>query len=221
MNYEMIDRIEILIADDHPLVRMGLRQVIEKESAFIVIGEAGDGKAAYAAIAEHKPQIAILDLEMPLMTGLDVARRVMKEKLPTSIIILTMYDEEAMFQEAMEIGVLGYLLKDSVSMDVMRCIHMVIQGEYFISPALSGYAMKNKRTDTTDPNKRAGLFLLTPSERRILKLVGENRTSIEIAEELAISPKTVDNHRTNICQKLKLSGTNALLRFALTHRNQL
>lgn len=217
----MPDTVDIVIADDHPLVRTGLRQVIEREDDLVVVAEAGDGAEACDVIMAHRPHIAILDLEMPKLNGLDVARRVKREKIPAILIILTMYDEERMFNEAMDIGALGYILKDSASVDIVRGIRTVLRGEYYISPALSGYSMKKRNADANDPDDRIGLLLLTPSERRVLKLVAENKTSAEIAEALAISPRTVDNHRGNICRKLSLNGTHALLRFALMHRGRM
>lgn len=221
MNLNMRDMISILIADDHPLIRTGLRQVIEKEEAFTVVDEAGDGQSAHELIKEHQPCVAILDLEMPLLNGLDTARRVIAEKLKTQIIILTMYDDEEMFNEAMEIGVSGYVLKDSASVDIVKAIRSVMNGEYFVSPKLSNYALKSRQSGKATVEVAVGLFRLSPSERRILKLIAEEKTSQEIAELLSISQRTVDNHRTNICRKLGLNGINSLLRFALTHRGQL
>jgi len=217
----MRDRIEIVIADDHPLFRSGLRHAVEKEEGFVVVAEAGDGKAALDRIREHQPSVVVLDLDMPVMNGLDAAKQIQREKLPVAIIILTMHDDEEMFNEAMDIGVLGYVLKDSASMDIVRGIAAVARGDYFVSPAMSAVALKKRQAGHVMTDARAGLFSLTPTERRVLKLVGENKTSSEIAELLGISPRTVDNHRTNICAKVGVSGNNALLRYALTHRAQL
>lgn len=218
----MSTEITIVIADDHPLVRMGLRQVIEQEEGLRVVGEAGDGKTAYELIASLTPRVALLDLEMPQMNGLDVTQRVEREHIKTSVIILTVYDEEELFQEAMEKGALGYILKDSATMDVVRAIQKVCRGEYFISPSLSNYALKKTRASGLVANEsRTGLLKLSPSERRILKLVAEDKSSSEIADILSISQRTVDNHRTHICRKLGLTGINSLLRFALLHRHEL
>lgn len=217
----MSDHIAIVIADDHPLFRSGLRQAVEKEALFVVVAEAGDGREALDAVRKHRPAIAVLDLDMPRMNGLDAARQIQRENLPVDIIILTMYDDEEMFNEAMDIGVLGYILKDSASTDIVRAIAAVSRGEYFISPAMSGAAFQARQTDKTFTNERQMLLRLTPSEKLILKLVADNHTSVEIAEVLRISPRTVDNHRTNICQKLGVKGNNALLRYALMHRAHL
>jgi DNA-binding NarL/FixJ family response regulator len=217
----MPDRIEIVIADDHPLFRSGLRHAVEKEERFVVVAEAGDGKSALECIRKLRPTIVVLDLEMPVMNGLDTAKQIIREKLPVAIIILTMYDDEEMFNEAMDIGVLGYVLKDSASVDIVRGIATVARGEYFVSPAMSATALKHRQSGNVTVDARIGILNLTPTERRVLGFVAENKTSAEIAAVLGISARTVDNHRTNICTKLGLSGNNALLRYALTHRAHL
>lgn len=215
------DRIEIVIADDHPLFRSGLRQAVEKEEGFVVVAEAGNGREALDCIRETTPSIIVLDLDMPVMNGLDAAKQIMRERMPIAIIILTMYDDEEMFSEAMDIGVLGYILKDSASVDIVRGIRTVARGEYFISSSLSGAALKARQAGNAEVDNRLHLLNLTPTERRVLKLVAANKKSAEIAEILGISPRTVDNHRTNICNKLGVSGNNALLRYALMHRAHL
>jgi DNA-binding NarL/FixJ family response regulator len=217
----MADKPGIVIADDHPLVRTGLRQVIEKEAGYAVVAEAGDGREALEQIRTFKPAVAILDIEMPVMSGLDAARRAVEEQLTPALIILTMYDEEELFNEAMDIGVLGYVLKDGASMDILKAISTVLKGEYFISPTLANYALRQRQAKTVAADMRIGLMKLSPSERCILKMIADQKTSAEIAELLSISVKTVDNHRTNICHKLGLSGINSLTRFALVHRTKL
>ncbi len=217
----MTETLNIVIADDHPLVRTGLRQVIEREAGYTVVGEAGDGESALASIRDLHPDIAVIDLEMPRMNGLDLTRRISSERLPTAVIILTMYDDEAMFNEAMDYGVLGYVLKDSASMDIIKAIRAVARGEYFVSSDLSNLALKPQPPRSTSTEMRLGLLTLSPSERRVLKLVSDEKSSSEIAEILGISQRTVDNHRSHICHKLGLNGSNALLRFALTHRTHI
>ncbi len=212
---------QIVIADDHALIRTGLRQVIEDEFGFTVVAEAADGITALEMVRKHQPRVAVLDIEMPGLKGLDAARRIATEKLPTEIIILTMYDDEEMFNEAMDIGVRAYVLKDGASMDIVQAIRSVLRGEYYLSPSLSRHALKERLSKDTGVEKRLGILKLSPSERRILKLVAEQKTSAEIADFLSVSERTVENHRTNICRKLGLSGINALLRFALTHRSEL
>lgn len=214
----MHDTVQIFIADDHPLFRAGLRLAIEKEPGFVVVGEASNGAEALQRLHALSPSIVVLDLEMPVMNGLDAAKHIAHEWPAISIIILTMYDDEEMFDEAMDIGVQGYILKDSVSMDIVQGIRAVADGVYYISPAMSDAAKRLHRSRALSEESLHRLRTLSAAEHRVLKLVGENRTSAEIAEILFISARTIDNHRTNICHKLGLSGNNALLRYALQHR---
>jgi DNA-binding NarL/FixJ family response regulator len=215
------DPISTFIADDHPVFRKGLRDIIEGDGRLLFVGEASDGREALHAIESLRPCVAILDLNMPEMTGLEIARRVSEQALPVAVVFLTLYDDEIFFNNAMELGVSGYLLKDSVASEIVRCILAVARGDIFISPTLSGSVLrKNVQFDLVN-DAAAGFTRLTPTERRILRLVAEYKTSEQIALELFISPKTVENHRTNICRKLKLSGRNALIRFASENRNRL
>jgi len=217
----MPSSISIVIADDHPVFRTGLRQVIERETDLSVITESPNGSDALRDIREHRPQVAVLDMHMPEMSGLDVVREIENEHLPTSIMILTMFDDEFLFDSAMEHGVLGYILKDSASRDIVRGIRAVAEGRYYISPTLTDVAMRNGASPSLPVDAHFHIDRLTPAERRILHMIAENSTSAEIGEQLAISSRTVDRHRENMCRKLELSGPYALLRFALHHRAHL
>ncbi len=214
----MSDPLTILIADDHPVFRTGLRQIIVRDSTLRVVGEAADGNEALEAIRSLKPAITLLDLHMPNMGGLDVAATVNRERLPVTLLVLTMYDDEDMFNEAMEYGVRGYILKDSAALDIVRGIHAVAEGAFYISPALSAGTARENHEDESGFEQRLHLDALTLAERRILHLIGESNKSTEIAETLSVSVRTVERHRENICHKLGLSGAYALLRFALEHR---
>ncbi|MCB2203549.1 response regulator transcription factor [bacterium] len=214
------NRISIVIADDHPLFRKGLREVIEAEKHLQIIGEAGDGEAAVEQIQKHKPEVAVLDIDMPRLNGLDVCERVLKPVTAPGVIILTMYDDEALFERAMHLGVKGYILKDSAADDIVQGIEMVARKGYFISPSLTGHVMRDSPL-RSDNEGRAGLLKLTPSERRILAMIATEMTSAEIADELHISPRTVEHHRSNIIGKLGLSGQYALVRYALQNKDSL
>jgi len=213
--------IDIVFADDHPLFRKGLRDVLETEDHLNILGEAGDGDEALRLIVRHNPTVAVLDIDMPRMNGLDVSKQVYSRKLPTHVVILTMYDDEALFNRAMEIGVTGYVLKDSAADDIVQGIEIVAGGGYFISPVLSGMVMKKNTSMRNTKDEKAGLMQLTPAEQRILRMISQEMTSSHIAEELNISPRTVEHHRSNIIGKLGLSGQYALVRFALQHKNSL
>lgn len=211
-------QITIVIADDHPVFRQGLRQIIEAKNGLSVIGEAADGEAALAATRQLQPHVAVLDINMPKLRGFDVARELRREGSQTQIIFLTMYDDERMFNEALNTGALGYLLKDSAISDIVESIRAVAAGRHFITPSISGYLVNRSSRSQSLQDKRPSLTDLTPAEMRILKLIAENHSSKEIAEQLFISYRTVENHRANICQKLGLHGSNALVRFALEHK---
>jgi DNA-binding NarL/FixJ family response regulator len=213
--------VKILIADDHPIFRRGLRHVIEEDSRFSVVGEAGDGIEALRLIAQFNPHVVIADINMPEMDGLDLASAV-REKHPSSaVVILTMHKDKAMFDAALDAGARGYMLKENAVADINECLKTVAIGGHYIAPALSGYLVSRAARVADFTAATPSLKILTKTERRVLRMVAEDKTSREIAELLFIHPRTVDNHRRNICQKLNLHGSHALLRFALTHKSEL
>lgn len=217
----MAGKIKVLIVDDHPLYRQGLRQVVESDSRFELVAEAGDGKSALHIIQENKPDVATLDVNLPGMTGLEVAKKIQEKRLSTGVIILTMHNDEDTFNQAMDLGVKGFVLKESASEDILKGIDAVARGEHYLSPSISGYLVRRRSRADVLASKKPGLEDLTKAERRILKLIAEKKTSPQIATELFISPRTVDAHRANICAKLKLRGSHSLLMFALENRSSL
>lgn len=216
----MSSEIRIVIADDHPLLRQGLRQVIERDPDLKVVAEAGDGGKALEQIQATKPQIAILDIDMPDLDGFAVARSIREKQLPVAVIFLTVHREGDFFDEAIELGAQGYVLKDSAITDIVSAIKAVAADQHFASPAMTSYLMNRRRAAPSDRHK-PGIHDLTPTERRIVELIAEYKTSREIAEELFISYRTVQTHRANICQKLGLQGNHALMKFALAHKAEL
>ena len=214
----MSSEIKVLIADDHPIVRKGLKQVIEAEASLRVIDEAGDGTSALQRTLELQPDVLVLDLDMPGMDGFAVARELQQLGSRVQVIILTIHSEADMFDKALDLGIKGYVIKDSALIDIVASIKAVAAGQHYISPSLSVHLINRRERDEV---KKPGLASLTPTERRILQLVSEYKTSKEIAEELFIHYRTVDNHRTNICQKLGLQGSHALLKFALKYKSEL
>lgn len=210
----------VLLADDHALIRGGLRQVIEQEKEYRII-EADNGADALNIIREQHPQIAILDIEMPKLTGFDVAKRVHSEGISIDIIFLTMFKDETLFNKAMDIGVKGYVLKENTVSEILRCIESVLAGRHYLSPEISDFLINRNTKLTTPATDKEGLHLLTPAEKKILKLLAKMKTNQEMAEELNVSVKTIQNHRHNICHKLDISGTHALLKFAIEHAHQL
>ena len=210
----------LLLADDHPVYRAGLRQIIGADSAFSVVQETGNGAEALRLLRELKPRVAILDIDMPGLNGLEVARARQEERLSCEIIFLTMYREEDMFHEAMDLGAMGYVLKESAAADILQCLHAVSSGQHYISPALSGFLVARGRRADGSQRDRSGLEGLTPSERRILRMIASDKTSKEIADVLGLSSRTVENHRSNISAKLGLQGSHSLLKFAFENRGR-
>lgn len=213
--------IRLLIADDHPLLRTGLRQVIETDSRLQIVAEAADGATALELLTAHQPDVAVLDIEMPQLTGFALLRELRAQRIPTAVVFLTMYRDEEMFNEALDLGALGYVLKDSATTDIIGAIRAAAGGQPYISPTISAYLINRATRATTLVQQLPSLNDLTPTERRVLKLIAENKTSKEIAAELFISYRTVENHRANICQKLNLKGSHSLLKFAFDHKSEL
>ncbi len=208
--------ISILLADDHSLIRSGLKQVLAEERNFDIF-EVDNGENALKHIRENSPDIAILDIEMPGMTGFDVAKIVDHENIHVDIIFLTMFKDDSMFNQAMNIGVKGYVLKENTVTEIVQCVNAVLAGKTYLSPAISDFLIRRNNKLMSLASDKDGLNRLTPSEMTILKKLSEMKTSQEIADDLNVSIKTVQNHRNNICHKLELSGTHALLKFAVEH----
>lgn len=210
----------IIIADDHPFFRKGLLQLLRSVKTIKVIGEAETGPDALSMIGTLKPDAAVLDIDMPLMRGLEVLEEMNRKKLTTSVIFMTMYKEPELVRRALSLGAKGYLLKESVVEELTQALAYIAAGKTYVSPAMAAIIAAGE-TPRTVTEVIPGLDRLTQTERRVLRLVAENRSSKEISDELTISSRTVDNHRSHICEKLGLSGTHALLRFALQNKDRL
>jgi DNA-binding NarL/FixJ family response regulator len=215
------DEIHIVIADDHPIVRQGLRQVIDAAPGLRVVAEAEDGQVALARIQTHRPDIAVLDIDMPKVDGFAVARAIRDQQLGAAVIFLTIHREEDFFNEALDIGAQGYVLKDSAIVDIVTSIRAVTSGHHYTSPAMTSSLISRRQRAATFRRQKPTLDDLTPTERRILHLIADYKTSKEIADELSISYRTVETHRTNICSKLEIHGSHGLMKFALTHKSEL
>jgi DNA-binding NarL/FixJ family response regulator len=216
----MTTEIKILIADDHPIFRGGLKSVIEKERGLRVVAEAETGAAALELIKAHEPDVAVLDLDMPEMDGFAVARELQILRLPVSVVILTMHKDEMHFNRAIDLDVRGFIIKDGAAAEVVGCIKSVAAGKEYFSPVLSSFLLSRARRVSSFAGQ-AGISDLTPTERRVLSLLAELKTSKDIAAALGISPRTVENHRARICSKLNLQGSHALTKFAIRHKQEL
>jgi DNA-binding NarL/FixJ family response regulator len=213
--------ITVLIADDHPIFRKGLCEVLREDPSIKLVADVADGAAALQKIRELKPQAAVLDVDMPQMNGLEVAKKISEFELPVAVVMLTMHKEEMLFNEAMNAGILGFVLKENAASDLLGCIHAVVAGEAFISPSLSSFLLNRKTGAQQLIENKPELETLTPAERRILKFIAEDLTSKEIADRLGISPHTVENHRAKICERLNLRGSHSLLKFAYDNKSRL
>lgn len=213
--------IRVLIADDHPLFRRGVVEAISRAADMIVVGEASTGDESSQLIQSLDPDVAVMDIEMPGERPLAIARRLRDAGARVRVLFLTMHRDEAVFHEAIDAGAAGYVLKDAAAHEIVAAIRAAAAGTLYISPTLSSHLLTRARRASVLADTRPPLQNLTASERRILKAICLGKTSKEVADECGISFRTVENHRANICGKLGLSGTNALLRFALEHKNEL
>jgi DNA-binding NarL/FixJ family response regulator len=211
----MTREIRLVVVDDHPIVRNGLRNVIEGEPDLKVLAEAGDGEAGLELIRSLRPDIAVLDLDMPKLDGFAVAAEIRKLKLPVETIFLTVHSEVDLLDRAMDLGGKGFIIKESALVEVVMGIRSVAAGRRFVSPSMTA-ALLDRRARTT-PFKKT----LSPTESRILGMIAAGKSTKTIAAELYIHPRTVETHRASICAKLELSGTNSLLKYALEHKSEL
>jgi DNA-binding NarL/FixJ family response regulator len=214
------DKIRVLLADDYPVVRKGLKASIEEEPLLKVIAEAADGEQALKLIRALRPQLAVLDIDMPKLDGLAVVKEMTKLKLETRSIILSFHNDEDIFRAALDAGAKGYLLKESAMEEIVGAIQAVIAGKVYLS---SGIALQLLHGENAAKTAAQNPLLrdLTLSERRILRLIAEGLSSKEIGDQISIHYRTVENHRSNMCRKLNIEGANALLRFALQHKDAL
>jgi DNA-binding NarL/FixJ family response regulator len=204
----------ILVADDHPLVRSGLRQVIDREPDLAVVAEAADGAEAVERALAEEVDLAILDVAMPRLTGLQAAEELARRRPETVIVMLSMYDNEQYLLAAVRAGASGYLLKSVADEQVVAACRAVLRGERFLYPSTAS-ARTRKYLEQLDQGEVAPRDVLTRRESEVLKLVAEGRSSKEIAATLVISTKTVDRHRANIIEKLGVRDRVGLTRYAI------
>jgi len=201
--------IRVVLADNHELVRQGLKALLEREG-FQVVGEASNGQEAVRLVPDVRPDVAIVDISMPILNGLDAARELKKSSQRTRTILLTRHDEDQYVTEALRAGVRGYVLKNQAANDLVHAIQQVCRGEIYLSPSISRAVVEaflSKTTLPTDP--------LTSRERQVLQLVGEGKSTKEIAALLGISLKTAESHRTRLMRKLDIHELASLVRYAI------
>lgn len=204
------ERIAILLADDHTLVRQGLKLLLEREPGLEVVGEAGDGRRALELAAELRPEVAVLDISMPQMNGLEAARRIARLAPGTKVLLLSMYQSPEYVREAVRAGVRGYVLKEDAATELVEAIRAVARGEYHFAPQVLEEVVEAARSP-----QGGRLELLTPREREVLQLIVEGHTTEKIAKIIHRSPETVRSHRASIMKKLDLHNMAELVRFAI------
>jgi DNA-binding NarL/FixJ family response regulator len=208
-------RHRIALADDHTLMRQGLRLLLEREPTFEVVGEASDGRQAVALVEQVHPDVVVLDLAMPNLNGLEAARQIAARAPGTAIVVLSMHADESYLLQALKAGARAYLLKDSADADLIAAIRAVIEGKAFFSPAISRLMADDYVRQLQERGAHDSYELLTPREREILQLLAEGKSNKDVASLLNLSPYTVETHRANIMQKLNLHSTPELVLYAV------
>jgi DNA-binding NarL/FixJ family response regulator len=206
--------LSILIADDHAIVRRGLRALLEAQPGWKVVGEAGNGRSAVLKAAELHPDIAILDITMPQLNGLDAARLMLKQSPHTRILVLTMHDADEVIEKTFEAGARGYVLKSEVDEELVAAVKAIMNGKIFFSSAASDFLLRRLRQKTPSAVQPT----LTLREREIVQLLAEGKSNKEVATALGVSTRTVENHRANIMRKLGFRSLSDLVRYAIRNK---
>jgi len=205
----------VLIADDHGLVRKGLRFVLEREPDIEVVGEAGDGREAVRLAEELDPTVVIMDIAMPFLNGIDAAAQIVKRKPSTGVIMLSVHSDESYLLRALSAGAKGYLLKDSAELDVVRAIEAVAAGRPFFSPAIAQTLREDYMRFLQQRKIEDSYDLLTDREKEVLQLLAQGKSNKEVAAILDLSLYTVETHRTHLMQKLNLHNTAEIVLYAV------
>jgi two-component system, NarL family, response regulator NreC len=210
-----VSKLRILLADDHDIVRKGLRYLLDRDANLEVAGEAVDGRTAVKLAGELRADIVIMDIGMPLLNGIDAAAQLVRANSRTGVIILSMHSDEDYILRALRVGVKGYLLKDTVEVDLLRAIDSVRKGRTFLSPAIAEALLEDYMRQLKDRGLQDSHELLTSREKEILQLLAEGKSNKEVASILDVSPLTVDTHRANLMQKLNLHSTAEIVLYAV------
>ncbi len=209
--------IKLMLADDHELIRSGIRHLLQQEPSVVVVGEVSSGQELLREVESQQPDVVLMDIEMPQMNGLKAAEEVLKKFPDLKIILLTMYTEEHYLERCLEIGCRGYLLKQSDTGEILEAIRQVYQGEVYFGAGVSKHFLQRSVT-RSGLNPKLGKARLSRRETEVLHLIAEGLSSKEIADKLFISVRTVETHRSNILHKLELQNTAQLVRYAIKHK---
>src|SRR5688572_1873108 len=208
-------RLRILLADDHTVVRQGLRRVLEDRPDWEVVAEAGDGREAVRQAEEHKPDVAIIDVAMPLLNGIEATRQICKRSPSTRVLVLSMHSDEAYVHQLLKAGATGYLLKDSADVDLLQAVDAVSKGKSFFSPSISRVMLDDYVRQLADKGITDRYESLSEREREVFQLIAEGKANKEIAALLSISPSTVETHRARIMEKLDLHSAAEIVLYAV------
>jgi two-component system, NarL family, response regulator NreC len=211
----MAEKLRLMLGDDHTLVRHGLRKILEERQDWEIVGEADDGRSAVKKALALQPDVAILDIGMPLLNGIDATRQIVHKAPNVKVLILSMHSDETYVTRALNAGATGYLLKDSAGKDLIKAVTAVSQGEAFFSPAVSRLMLDDYMRRAASSGVTDRYDTLSDREREIFQLVAEGRSNKEVAELLGISPATVETHRARILQKLDVHNTAELVLYAV------
>jgi DNA-binding NarL/FixJ family response regulator len=210
-----LSKIRVLLADDHKMIRAGLRLVLEQSPDVAVVGEADDGRQAVALAQELKPCVVVMDVGMPNLNGIEASLQVRQALPETAVVMLSMHSDEGYILRALRAGATGYILKDSAEADLVAAVHAVAEGKSFFSPKVSRILLEDYMRKLRKTGAEDSYDLLSAREREILQLVAEGKSSKEIANLLNLSVHTVETHRANIMQKLNLRGIPELILYAV------
>jgi two-component system response regulator NreC len=211
----LVSKLRILLADDHTVVRQGLRKVLEERADWEVVAEAGDGREAVRQAEELEPDVAILDITMPLLNGVEATRQIVKRSPSTRVLVLTMHSDEAYVNQILQAGATGYLLKDSADVDLIQAVSAVSKGKSFFSPAVARLMLDDYVRQLADKGINDRYGSLSEREREVFQLIAEGKANKEIAALLSISPSTVETHRARIMEKLDLHSAAEIVLYAV------
>ena len=210
-----MEQIRILLSDDHNILRDGMRLLLERQTGFVVVGEASDGRETLELVQNHQPDVVVMDIAMPNMNGIEATRRIVEKHPSMGVVILSMHYDESYVIRSLKAGARAYLLKDAVKSELIAAIHAVVEGRSFFSPKISRILQEDYVQALGRKGADDSYELLTDREREILQVVAEGKTNKEIANTLSLSTYTVDTHRTHILQKLNLHSIPEVILYAV------
>ena len=212
MKYQQI---EIVIADDHSIVRQGLRKLLEEETYIKIIGEAVNGREAVQKVQKLKPDVIIMDIAMPILNGIEAARQIKQLNLKTKVVILSMHDHSRYIRELLGIGVSGYVLKDAVSGDIIKAVLAAVKGNIYLSPSISSQVIEDYVEMNKTTSQEELYDTLSNREREVFQMMVEGHSTKQISQTLCVSPSTIKTHRSNIMRKLKMDNISKLIQYAI------